>query len=80
MSGDREINVLRDINLTVQAKQSIAILGVSGSGKTTLLSLLAGLDLPSSGEIALLNHNLTTMTEDACNNTPPACWFYLSII
>lgn len=65
MSSDREINILRDINLSVAAKQSIAILGVSGSGKTTLLSLLAGLDVPSSGEIKLLNHELTTLSEDA---------------
>lgn len=64
MSGDREIMVLRDINLIAQAKQSIAILGISGSGKTTLLSLLAGLDIPSSGDITLLNHKLATLTED----------------
>jgi putative ABC transport system ATP-binding protein len=65
MSGNREINVLCDINLTVQPKQSTAILGVSGSGKTTLLSLLAGLDTPSSGKIELHQHNLIDMTEDA---------------
>lgn len=47
------LSILKAIDLQVKSGESIAIIGASGSGKTTLLSLLAGLDLPSSGEIYL---------------------------
>jgi len=43
------IDVLRGIDLDASSGDSIAIVGASGSGKSTLLSLLAGLDLPTSG-------------------------------
>jgi len=48
--GER-LNVLDDINLTIQAGESVAIVGSSGSGKTTLLHLLGTLDAPSRGQI-----------------------------
>ncbi len=51
--NDNELHILSDINFAVKPGESIAIVGASGSGKSTLLSLLAGLDLPSSGEIYL---------------------------
>lgn len=44
--------------------ETIALLGVSGSGKTTLLGLLAGIDIPSSGEIYLGGHNMSNITEN----------------
>lgn len=50
-SGDNNIHILRNINLNIKQSETIAIIGASGSGKTTLLTLLAGLDLPTSGEI-----------------------------
>lgn len=49
--SEGEIIILSDISLSVEAGDSLAIVGRSGSGKSTLLSLLAGLDAPSSGEI-----------------------------
>ena len=49
-----KLDILSDINLEVNESSSIAITGPSGSGKSTLLSILAGLDLPSSGEIFLI--------------------------
>lgn len=58
------IDILRGVNLTVKEGESIAIVGTSGSGKTTLLSLLAGLDLPTQGEIILDGQILSKMNED----------------
>jgi putative ABC transport system ATP-binding protein len=51
--------------MTVHEGESVAIVGASGSGKTTLLGLLAGLDLPSRGDIALAGSTLGTLDEEA---------------
>ena len=61
--GSTQINVLRDINLSVSSGDEIAIVGISGSGKTTLLNLLGGLDLPSSGIISVAGKNLNEISE-----------------
>jgi putative ABC transport system ATP-binding protein len=65
ISGDAPLTILQDISLEIGAGESVAIVGRSGSGKTTLLSLLAGLDLPSSGEILLDGQSLGRLDEDA---------------
>ncbi len=62
--GDDVIKILNGITMTVATGDSAAIIGASGSGKTTLLSLLAGLDLPSSGSISLADNEITTLDED----------------
>ena len=62
--GDQTIHILTDVSLSIEAQQSVAIVGSSGSGKTTLLGLLAGLDSPSSGAIDLLGASLESLDED----------------
>ncbi|RYD74589.1 MAG: ATP-binding cassette domain-containing protein, partial [Verrucomicrobiaceae bacterium] len=52
-SAEHELTVLRDINLSLHAGDTCAIIGPSGSGKTTLLGLCAGLDDASAGSVLL---------------------------
>lgn len=63
-SGEGELHILKDINLEVADAESIAIIGESGAGKSTLLSLLAGLDVPTSGQIWLAESEITAMDEE----------------
>jgi putative ABC transport system ATP-binding protein len=63
-SPEGPLTIVRDISLQVCAGESIAIVGPSGAGKSTLLALLAGLDLPSSGEVWLAGVNLSGLDED----------------
>jgi len=64
-SGDRALSVLRNVNLTIDEGEFVAILGPSGSGKTTLLGLLAGLDTPSEGSVLLAGTDMGPLSEDA---------------
>lgn len=63
-TGDGPLTILHDISFDVNPGESIAIVGSSGSGKTTLLSLLAGLDLPSTGSVEIMGNNLNILDED----------------
>jgi len=63
-SGARELAVLKDINFSVRAGESVSITGPSGSGKTTLLGLCAGLDEPTSGDIHLCGQKINGLSED----------------
>jgi putative ABC transport system ATP-binding protein len=58
------LEILSDIDLQINSAESLAIVGVSGSGKSTLLGLLAGLDLPSAGEVWLAGQRLNDLDED----------------
>ena len=60
-----ELTILYEIDFTLRAKESVAIVGASGSGKSTLLSIIAGLDVPSSGSVTLCGTDLFSLDEDA---------------
>lgn len=59
------LEILRDIDFALKARETAAIVGASGSGKSTLLSIIAGLDTPTSGTVHLAGSDLFAMDEDA---------------
>jgi putative ABC transport system ATP-binding protein len=59
------LTILHDINFELRARESVAIVGASGSGKSTLLSIIAGLDVPTSGQVRLAGTELFALDEDA---------------
>ncbi|QWE23733.1 ATP-binding cassette domain-containing protein [Polynucleobacter sp. AP-Elch-400A-B2] len=63
-TADGNLGILHDLSFQIEQGESVAIVGASGSGKSTLLSLLAGLDLPSAGQIDLMGQNLNLLDED----------------
>ncbi len=65
MDSAPPVEVLREVNLEVNAGDSVAILGPSGSGKTTLLQLLGALDSPDSGAVLIDGQDLALLDESA---------------
>ncbi len=63
-SGGRTVTILNGIDLSVPAKQFLAVVGPSGSGKSTLLGLIAGLDRATSGSIRIDGISLSDLSED----------------
>ena len=63
--GKEPVRVLKNINLTVEQGEYLAIMGPSGSGKTTLMNLIGCLDVPTSGDYELRGENLRDLTDDA---------------
>lgn len=57
--------ILRNLNLSIQSGEQVAILGPSGAGKSTLLALLAGLDTPTEGELLWRGQAFSSLDEDA---------------
>lgn len=60
--GDREVQVLREIDLVLPAGRSLAVVGASGAGKSTLLHILGGLDKPDAGDVLIDGENLWSMS------------------
>lgn len=63
-TGEGELVILDDINLCIEAAETVAIVGASGSGKSTLLGLMAGLDSASAGDMLLEGYNLSELDEE----------------
>jgi putative ABC transport system ATP-binding protein len=59
-----ELAILKDVDFTVQAGETLAVVGASGSGKSTLLGLLAGLDTPSEGTVKIDGEDIFSLDED----------------
>ena len=59
-----DVNILRGVDLTVKAGETVGLIGPSGSGKTTLLMVLAGLEPASSGTVRVAAQDYATMSED----------------
>ena len=59
--GVDTLEVLSGVNLTIEAGETLAIIGESGAGKTTLLQLLGGLDAPTSGEVSVFGQDIASL-------------------
>ena len=64
MQGKEPVRVLKNVNLTVNKGDYLAIMGPSGSGKTTLMNIIGFLDVPTSGAYELEGQNLQDLTDD----------------
>jgi len=61
--GEVDVYALREVDLELFAGEFVVLLGPSGSGKSTLLNILGGLDVPTSGSVRFLDHDLTVGDE-----------------
>lgn len=62
--GALAVDVLRNVNFQISARERVAIVGASGSGKSTLLNILGGLDVPDSGEVSVAGERLSHLSAD----------------
>jgi putative ABC transport system ATP-binding protein len=62
--GERDLSVLRGLNLTIQEGEYVAIMGPSGSGKSTLLNVLGCLDRPTGGRYLLAGRDVSALDDD----------------
>jgi putative ABC transport system ATP-binding protein len=65
VSGTEPLTIVQPLDLTVAAGEYLSVVGPSGSGKSTLLGLIAGLDVPTTGEILIDGEAITALDEDA---------------
>jgi putative ABC transport system ATP-binding protein len=62
-AGGQRFHALRNVDLTIEAGELVAIVGASGSGKSTLLNALGGLDRPTEGDVRIDGRSLTVLSE-----------------
>jgi putative ABC transport system ATP-binding protein len=60
--ADREFVALKDVNVDIGKGEFAGLVGPSGSGKTTLLNVIGSLDIPSSGSVSVLDHNIGALS------------------
>ena len=63
-SGAGPVNILRGVNLTVDAGETVSVVGPSGSGKSTMMMIIAGLERPSKGLVTVAGKRLNDLDED----------------
>jgi len=63
-AGDAAVEALKNINLSIEQGEFVAVVGASGSGKSTLLHVMAGLDNPTKGNIIIDNQDIYTLKEE----------------
>jgi len=63
-SPEGSLDILKDVDFSIQLGESVAIVGASGAGKSTLLGILAGLDVPTSGRVLLNGEDFFQLDED----------------
>lgn len=67
-SGSNSVDALKNINLSIDKGQVVAITGASGSGKSTLLNVMSGLDKPDSGNVFFNNQDITKLSQKKLSN------------
>ena len=63
-SAAGQVNILRGLDLEIDAGETVGITGPSGSGKSTMMMIIAGLERPSAGKVEVGGHDLTALSED----------------
>ncbi|MBW3696265.1 ABC transporter ATP-binding protein [Vibrio sp. T187] len=63
-TNQEQLTILENVDLNILEGETVAIVGTSGAGKSTLMTLLAGLDVPTSGEISLLGKALSQLDDE----------------